>query len=91
MIEAMSCGTPVLAFSNGAVPEIIDDGITGYVVRTHAEAVRKIGSLLALDRARVRRRFEARFTASRMTRRYMKVCQSLLSRPKFLVRMRGAG
>jgi hypothetical protein len=61
MIEAMACGTPVLGFRNGSVPEVIDSGITGEVVGV-AEAICKIGSVLALDRGRVPRRFDMRFT-----------------------------
>ena len=77
MIEAMACGTPVLAFRNGSVPEVIDSGITGEVVESVAEAVCKIGSVLALDRGRVRRRFDQRFSAGRMARDYLKIYQGL--------------
>jgi glycosyltransferase involved in cell wall biosynthesis len=78
MIEAMACGTPVLAFWYGSVPEVIDDGITGYVVDSVDEALLKMGSLLALDRGRVRRRFEARFSATRMVYDYIRVYESQL-------------
>jgi glycosyltransferase involved in cell wall biosynthesis len=78
MIEAMACGTPVLAFRHGSVPEVIDDGITGYVVDSVDEAFLKMGSLLALDRGRVRRRFEARFSATRMAHDYIRIYQSQL-------------
>ena len=64
MIEAMACGTPVLAFRNGSVPEVVEDGTTGYIVDSVEEAVCRIGSVLALDRARVRRRFEQRLRPS---------------------------
>jgi hypothetical protein len=74
----MACGTPVLAFDNGAVPEVVDPGVTGYVVRSVGEAVCKIGGVLALDRGQVRRRFEERFTATRMTRDYVNLYASLL-------------
>jgi glycosyltransferase involved in cell wall biosynthesis len=77
MIEAMACGTPVLAFRNGAVPEVIDEGITGHIVDTMDEAVHKLGEVLALDRARVRKRYEKRFTVARMARDYVKVYQRL--------------
>jgi glycosyltransferase involved in cell wall biosynthesis len=77
MIEAMACGTPVLAFRNGSVPEVIDSGITGEVVESVAEAMCKIGSVLALDRGRVRRRFDQRFSAGRMARDYIKIYQRL--------------
>jgi glycosyltransferase involved in cell wall biosynthesis len=59
MIEAMACGTPVLAFRQGSVPEIVEDGITGYTVISVEEAICSIGRVLALDRGRVRRRFES--------------------------------
>jgi glycosyltransferase involved in cell wall biosynthesis len=79
MIEAMACGTPVLAFGHGSVPEVIDEGVTGFVVESEQEAVRKLGALLALDRGRVRRRFDERFTASRMATDYVKTYKSLIS------------
>jgi glycosyltransferase involved in cell wall biosynthesis len=77
MIEAMAAGTPVLAFEAGAVHEIIDEGLTGYIVRSVEEGICKIGAAMALDRGRVRRRFEERFTATRMANDYVKVYQSL--------------
>jgi glycosyltransferase involved in cell wall biosynthesis len=80
LIEAMACGTPVLAFDNGAVQEVVDPGVTGYVVESVGEAVCKIGGVLALDRGRVRRQFEERFTVSRMTRDYVSLYASLLER-----------
>jgi glycosyltransferase involved in cell wall biosynthesis len=78
MIEAMACGTPVLAFEAGAVREIIDEGVTGHIVRNVEEGINKIGAVMALDRGRVRRRFEERFTAARMANDYVKVYQSLV-------------
>ena len=78
MIEAMACGTPVLAFRNGSVPEVIDEGVTGFIVDSEEEGVRKLGSLLALDRGRVRRRFEERFTAARMAEDYVKLYKTLM-------------
>ena len=78
MIEAMACGTPVLAFRNGSVDEVIDEGVTGCIVETEEEAVRKLGALLALDRGRVRRRFEERFTATRMAADYVRLYKSLV-------------
>jgi glycosyltransferase involved in cell wall biosynthesis len=71
MIEAMACGTPVIAFSSGSVPEVIDDGITGFVVRSEAEAVEAIGRVSELDRRRVRSHFEKRFTTRRMAQEYL--------------------
>lgn len=79
MIEAMACGTPVLAFRCGSVPEVIDHGVTGYIVDTIDEAVAVVGDLLRLDRMAVRRRFEERFTAERMTRAYVETYRRLIS------------
>jgi len=81
MIEAMACGTPVLAFRCGSVAEIIDPGVTGLIVDTMAEAVRTLPQVLALDRRGVRRRFEERFSATRMAKDYVQVYRSLLKRP----------
>jgi glycosyltransferase involved in cell wall biosynthesis len=78
MIESMACGTPVLAFNRGSVPEIIEDGTNGYIVSTVEEAIAKLDAVLALDRSKVRRRFEERFTADRMARDYVKLYDSLL-------------
>jgi glycosyltransferase involved in cell wall biosynthesis len=73
MIEAMACGTPVLGFRRGSVPEIIDDGVTGRIVDTVKEAVAALPQVLAMDRRTVRRRFEERFTAERMAKDYLNV------------------
>ena len=81
MIEAMACGTPVLAFRRGSVPEIVDDGVTGQIVDTEEEAVIKLPRVLSLDRRAVRRRFEERFSATRMAKDYIQVYRSLLRRP----------
>jgi glycosyltransferase involved in cell wall biosynthesis len=72
MIEAMACGTPVIAFRSGSVPEVIDDGITGFVVNDEAEAIDAIKRLPELDRRRVRAHFEKRFTAKRMAEEYLR-------------------
>jgi glycosyltransferase involved in cell wall biosynthesis len=74
----MACGTPVLAFHCGSVPEIIDPGVTGLIVDTVEEAVRVLPQVVALDRHAVRRRFEERFTASRMAKNYVHVYHALL-------------
>jgi glycosyltransferase involved in cell wall biosynthesis len=71
MIEAMACGTPVIAFRSGSVPEVVDDGVTGFVVETEEEAVRAVRRLGDLDRRQVRARFEQRFTAERMAQEYV--------------------
>jgi glycosyltransferase involved in cell wall biosynthesis len=80
MIEAMACGTPVLAFRRGSVAEIIDEGVTGAIVDTPEEAVQMLPQVLALDRRKVRRRFEERFTVTRMAKDYLQVYRSLLKR-----------
>jgi glycosyltransferase involved in cell wall biosynthesis len=77
MIEAMSCGTPVLAWRNGSVPELVDQGITGFIVDSIDEAVAQLPRLAALERSQVRRRFEARFLASRMAHDYLAVYRTL--------------
>jgi glycosyltransferase involved in cell wall biosynthesis len=76
----MACGTPVLAFRCGSVPEIVDPGVTGLIVDTMEEAVKALPQVLALDRRAVRRRFEERFSATRMAKNYLQVYHSLLSR-----------
>ncbi len=67
MIEAMACGTPVLAFRCGSVPEVIEDGVTGKVVDSENEAVAVLPEILSYDRRAVRQRFEDRFTDSSCT------------------------
>jgi len=86
MIEAMACGTPVLAFRCGSVPEIIDPGVTGVIVDTVEEAVSMLPQVLALDRHAVRRRFEERFTATRMAKSYLHVYDALLKQESLLER-----
>ena len=73
MIEAMACGTPVIAFRRGSVPEIVDEGLTGFIVTNEEEAAQAAGAVSRLDRARVRRVFEERFTARRMAENYLNV------------------
>jgi glycosyltransferase involved in cell wall biosynthesis len=80
MIEAMACGTPVLAFGCGSVPEIVDHGVTGLIVGAMDEAIRMLPQVLALDRRAVRQRFDQRFSAARMARDYVHVYRSLLKR-----------
>jgi glycosyltransferase involved in cell wall biosynthesis len=70
MIEAMACGTPVIAYRSGSVPEVVDDGVTGFIVDSEEEAVNAVKQLARLDRRKVRARFEERFSARRMAREY---------------------
>jgi glycosyltransferase involved in cell wall biosynthesis len=79
MIEAMACGTPVIAWPCGSVPEVIDDGVTGYVVNSIDEAVAAVERVQWLDRSRIRRQFDERFSVERMTRDYLKVYERLLA------------
>jgi glycosyltransferase involved in cell wall biosynthesis len=77
MIEAMSAGTPVIAWNMGSVPEVVTDGVSGYVVDSIDEAVAAVDLASRLERSRVRRAFESRFTAARMAADYVDVYESL--------------
>jgi glycosyltransferase involved in cell wall biosynthesis len=77
MIEAMACGTPVIAFNCGSVPEVMEDGLTGFVVDTVAQAAAACGRLDRLFRPSIRSRFEERFSASAMARDYVKIYRRL--------------
>ena len=79
MIEAMACGTPVIAWNRGSVPEIVEDGVTGFIVSSEADAAEALGRIGQLDRAGIRRRFEERFTSERMARDYLALYQRLLA------------
>jgi glycosyltransferase involved in cell wall biosynthesis len=81
MVEAMACGTPVLAFRCGSVAEVIDDGITGIVVDDLDQGIAALPRVLALDRRAVRQRFEERFSVNRMAKDYLAVYRSLLKQP----------
>jgi glycosyltransferase involved in cell wall biosynthesis len=78
MIEAMACGTPVIAYRQGSVPEVIDEGVTGFVVDNEEEAVRALARLDKLDRRQVRACFERRFTARRMASEYVALYEELV-------------
>ena len=77
MIEAMACGTPVIAFNCGSVPEVLDEGVTGFIVNDVDAAAAAVGKLHTLDRAQVRATFERRFTARRMAEDYVELYQEL--------------
>ncbi len=78
MVEAMACGTPVIAFPLGAVPEVMRDGVTGFVVRDVDEAVAAVARLPEIDRAACRRHFEERFSARRMAQDYLAVYRRMI-------------
>jgi glycosyltransferase involved in cell wall biosynthesis len=80
MIEAMACGTPVIAFRRGSVPEVIEHGVTGFIVDDVEEAVRAVGRVGKINRARCRHVFEKRFSVARMARDYLKAYQRVLER-----------
>jgi glycosyltransferase involved in cell wall biosynthesis len=79
LIEALACGTPVIAFPHGSIPELIDDGVSGFVVDTVDEAVEAVGRLPNISRATCRQVFEDRFTVPRMARDYLRVYERILA------------
>ena len=83
MIEAMACGTPVVAFRCGSTTEIIEDGATGFLVDTLEQAVAAAGRATRLDREAIRARFELRFSATAMARRYLDVYGDMLARKPY--------
>ncbi len=80
MIESMACGTPVIAFEAGSVPEVIDDGVTGFIVHSEDEAVAALGRLNELDRTQVRATFDRRFTSRRMAEDYVNLYEELIGK-----------
>ena len=77
MIEAMACGTPVIAYRRGSVPEVIDHGVSGLIVDDLEGAVAAVREIADLDRRAVRRTFEQRFTAAGMARRYLRLYEGI--------------
>jgi glycosyltransferase involved in cell wall biosynthesis len=80
MIEAMACGTPVIAWNCGAIPEVIEDGLTGFIVNSEDEALAAIERIATIERRGIRAVFERRFTATMMARAYLDVYAQLLNR-----------
>ncbi|HET7850297.1 MAG TPA: glycosyltransferase family 4 protein [Pseudolabrys sp.] len=78
MIEAMACGTPVIAFNRGSVPEVVDENVTGFIVEDEISAVSAVDRIPLLDRRQVRARFEERFTARRMALDYLAAYRSIM-------------
>lgn len=79
MIEAMACGTPVVAMKNGSVPEVVDEGVTGFIVASEIEASSAARRLHLLDRSQIRQVFEERFTARRMAEDYVSLYRRLIA------------
>ncbi len=75
----MACGTPVIAYANGSVPELVDEGVTGRVVRNAQEAALAVRDIAALSRQACRLRFEERFSAKRMCNDYMATYERLVN------------
>jgi glycosyltransferase involved in cell wall biosynthesis len=91
VVEALACGTPVIAYRRGSMPELIDDGVTGFLVDSFDEAVAAIARIGEIDRAACRRAAEARFGVDRMAREYLALYRRLLDarRPEDAVRETG--
>jgi glycosyltransferase involved in cell wall biosynthesis len=85
MIEALACGTPVIAYNRGSVPEVISDGQTGFLVHSVDEAVAAINKIPSLDRQRCRREFEERFTDRRMVQDYLAVYEQQIARKRAIL------
>ena len=79
MIEAMACGTPVIAYNRGAAPEIVEDGITGFIVEDETSAIAAVRNVSALSRDTIRERFEQRFTSKRMALDYLAAYEAISS------------
>ena len=79
MIESMACGTPVIAFRHGSVPEIMEDGRSGFIVEDVEHAIKAVNRLSEVSREDCRGLFEERFTAARMASDYVKVFQTLIN------------
>jgi glycosyltransferase involved in cell wall biosynthesis len=80
LIEAMSCGTPCIAWRTGSVPEVVEQDVTGWIVDSVADAVQAVQHVRLLDRRLVRQRFQQRFSVEQMTRQYLKIYQELAKR-----------
>ncbi len=81
MIEAMACGTPVIAWRRGSVPEVIEHGVNGFIVDDEEQALKVVPMAIRLDRSRVRQEFENRFTATRMAQDYVRCFSELAAKP----------
>ena len=86
LIESLACGTPVLAYRRGSIPELIDHSVTGFISENLDEMVGQVAQLDTIDRRRCRQVFDERFTAQRMTNDYVKLYQQLVSESAALPR-----
>ena len=90
MIEAMACGTPVVAFRGGSVSEVIDHGVTGFIVDSIDQALEAVARVPALDRRACRATFERRFSVARMAKDYVRLYQRLMEAPSSLLEVTDA-
>jgi glycosyltransferase involved in cell wall biosynthesis len=94
LIEAMACGTPVLAYRQGSIPEIIDHGVTGYICDNIGEMAQAVSALSLIDRSRCRDIFEKRFTVERMVKDYVAIYERIADasrRPRLASHSRTSG
>ena len=94
LIEAMACGTPVLAYRQGSIPEIIDHGVTGYICKSISDMAQAVAGLSLIDRRRCREIFEKRFTVERMVKDYLAIYESMAAashRPRLVAHTRTSG
>jgi glycosyltransferase involved in cell wall biosynthesis len=79
VIESMACGTPVISWNRGSMPEIIDNGVNGYIVNSFDEFVAKVGEIEKISRSEVRKHVEEKFSLGSMVHNYKKVYEQVLS------------
>jgi Glycosyl transferases group 1 len=91
MIEAMACGTPVIAWANGSVPEVLEHGVTGFIVKSEQEAVFAISRLDRLDRNLIRREFKRRISVGIMAQNYVRLYDSLLGATEEILQLPDVG
>ncbi|MEE8326741.1 MAG: glycosyltransferase, partial [candidate division NC10 bacterium] len=84
MIEAMACGTPIIARRRGSVPEVMEEGVTGFTYDTVEEAIQLVQGVASLSRKECRRAFEKRFTVAQMAQAYLVIYKRVLGRPEKL-------
>jgi glycosyltransferase involved in cell wall biosynthesis len=90
-VEAMACGTPVVAYRNGSVPELIEEGVTGFIVENVEQAAGAVCDVANIDRRRCRASFEERFSATRMARDYVVLYEHLINGRSFVENSAGNG